>query len=340
MDKSKIGKVIYPEWITTAQEQLNKKNYALFLQILADVVVYGEIPSTYDQETKAYKLFKTLKILPNVKTKMNKYESKLKRNRNENEVQNTDNQECDLGKYRDIEIKEIIEIGPSYSSSNTSNISTPIDDKDDDSDELEINSNLNIETMNEKVTDTKWDDEMFQRMNERKKVILASIEKFIEAVPTLTDEQINSYVELYTNKLREVYYRQDYAENMVTMMVGRIAKVKSKGSYTPTPSNKPVMVTPPRWILDDLPKVDVCSARMNVVHYIQAVNDRLTIDSHSEYADNVEGYKNWYVHTLLNTYAPKVLECDEVKGRNTTLDDVKAWIIDVWNKDCPKFQLD
>lgn len=110
MTKTEIGKVVYTEWITAAQEQLNKKNYDIFLHILADVVVYGEIPSTYDTETKAYKLFRTLKILPNMKAKLNKYEHKLKRNRNENEVQSVDNEECDLGKYRDIEIKEIEEI--------------------------------------------------------------------------------------------------------------------------------------------------------------------------------------------------------------------------------------
>ena len=42
-----------------------------------------------------------------MQSKINKYERKLKRNRNENDVQNIDNQECDLGKYRDIEIKEM-----------------------------------------------------------------------------------------------------------------------------------------------------------------------------------------------------------------------------------------
>lgn len=107
MNKSEIGKVVYPEWIETAKLSLSKKNYLIFRDILDDVIVYGEIPNTYDKESKAYKLFKALKIEPNMQSKVRKYEqkrskseSKMESNWNENDTQNTDKQECDLGKYR------------------------------------------------------------------------------------------------------------------------------------------------------------------------------------------------------------------------------------------------
>lgn len=106
MNKSEIGKVVYPEWIETAKLSLNKKNYLIFRDILDDVIVYGEIPNTYDKNSKAYKLFKALKIEPNMQSKVRKYEQKrsksehkMESNWNENNSQNTDKQECDLGKY-------------------------------------------------------------------------------------------------------------------------------------------------------------------------------------------------------------------------------------------------
>ena len=54
--------IVYPEWITTAKELLNKKNYNLFMEMLFDVVCYKKIPLKYNPDTKAYKLFKAMRI--------------------------------------------------------------------------------------------------------------------------------------------------------------------------------------------------------------------------------------------------------------------------------------
>lgn len=65
--------VINPEWIDVARLQ-NKKNYNLFLNMLADVITYGEIPNTYDKESKAYKIFKAMRIEDDI---FNQYVDKL-----------------------------------------------------------------------------------------------------------------------------------------------------------------------------------------------------------------------------------------------------------------------
>ena len=54
--------IVNPEWITAAQELLNKKNYLIFRDILDDVVCYKKIPLKYNPDTKAYKLFKAMRI--------------------------------------------------------------------------------------------------------------------------------------------------------------------------------------------------------------------------------------------------------------------------------------
>ena len=111
------------------------------------------------------------------------------------------------------------------SNSSTLDISTLKGEKVEFETDNNFTQDLNME---EKLNETKWDEEKFQKMNERKKVIMTSIEKFIAASPTLSDDKVKEYIELYSTKLREVYYRQDYANNAIAMMVSRIAKFRTK----------------------------------------------------------------------------------------------------------------
>lgn len=208
--------------------------------------------------------------------------------------------------------------------------------------EFETNNNFTQDlNMEEKLNETKWDEEKFQKMNERKKVIMASIEKFIAASPTLTDDKVKEYIELYSSKLREVYYRQDYANNAIAMMVSRIAKLRTKGTTPMTTKNGVEMKTPPKWIVDNFDMLvkngqNVYSGVGNGMQYLcQKLSDDLMKD---EYRDNIEGYKNWYVNYILTKYAPSVLE--ECTKPDITIEQIKGVLVSLWNKVCTKFQVE
>ena len=224
------------------------------------------------------------------------------------------------------------------SNSSTLDISTLEDEKVEVETDNNFKQDLNME---EKLNETKWDEKKFQEMNERKKVIMASIEKFIAASPTLSDDKVKEYIELYSTKLREVYYRQDYANNAIAMMVSRIAKFKAKGTAPMTTKNGVEMKTPPKWILDNFEKLvkvgqNVYSGVGNGMQYLnQKLADDLMKD---EYRDNIEGYKNWYVNYILTNYAPSILE--ECTKPNTTIEQIKAVLVNLWNKVCTNFQVD
>lgn len=224
------------------------------------------------------------------------------------------------------------------SNSSTLDISTLEDEKV----EIETDNNLKQDLdMEEKLNETKWDEKKFQEMNERKKTIMASIEKFIAASPTLTDDKVKEYIELYSAKLREVYYRQDYANNAIAMMVSRIAKFKAKGTTPMTTNNGVEMKTPPKWIVDNFDMLvkngqNVYSGVGNGMQYLcQKLSDDLMKD---EYRDNIEGYKNWYVNYILTKYAPSVLE--ECTKPDITIEQIKGVLVNLWNKVCTKFQVE
>lgn len=222
-----------------------------------------------------------------------------------------------------------------FINSSTSDISTF-------NDEFETDNNLKQDLkMEEKLNETKWDEKKFQEMNERKKTIMASIEKFIAASPTLSDDKVKEYIELYSAKLIEVYYRQDYANNVIAMMVSRIAKFRAKGTTPMTTKNGAQMKTPPKWIVDNFDMLvkngqNVYSGVGNGIQYLcQKLSDDLMKD---EYRDNIEGYKNWYVNYILTKYAPSVLE--ECTKPDITIEQIKGVLVNLWNKVCTKFQVE
>ncbi len=222
-----------------------------------------------------------------------------------------------------------------FINSSTSNISTF-------NDEFETDNKLKQDLiMEEKLNDTKWDEKKFQEMNERKKVIMASIEKFIAASPTLSDDKVKEYIELYSAKLREVYYRQDYANNAIAMMVSRIAKFRAKGTAPVTTKNGVEMKKPPVWIVDELVKQAKeyqGTITQEMCKLIQGINQQLKRDyTNTEYKDFVEGYKNWYFKYILDNYTLKLVEyCN---NSNTEI-QVKEIIKNAWNKECVRFQVE
>ena len=224
------------------------------------------------------------------------------------------------------------------SNSSTLNISTLKDEKVEIETDDNFKQDLNME---EKLNETKWDEKKFQEMNERKKVIMSSIEKFIAASPTLTDDKVKEYIELYSAKLMEVYYRKDYANNAIAMMVSRVAKFRAKGAAPVTTNNGVEMKTPPKWIIDNFTDIvkngqNVYSGVANGMQYLnQQLTDDLTKD---EYRDNVEGYKNWYIEHILVKYTPMVM--DECTRPNVTVEQIKDVLVNLWNKVCTKFPVE
>ena len=224
------------------------------------------------------------------------------------------------------------------SNSSTLNISTLKDEKVEIETDDNFKQDLNME---EKLNETKWDEKKFQEMNERKKVIMSSIEKFIAASPTLTDDKVKEYIELYSAKLMEVYYRKDYANNAIAMMVSRVAKFRAKGAAPVTTNNGVEMKTPPKWILDNLPKIGEIDTFNDITQFVQRMYSQLKADSRkADYADYVEGYKNYFINLLMNDYANKLVQCEQkVNGRtNYNIDTARKEIVKIWNSQCYDFE--
>lgn len=225
----------------------------------------------------------------------------------------------------------------SYSTYITSDISTFKDEFETDN---KFKQDLNME---EKLNETKWDEKKFQEMNERMKVIKASIERFITASPLLSDEEIKTYIELYTNKLREVFYRQDYADNAIQVMVSRIARARTpKTTPTETEQNceqKVKINKPLDWMLNNLPQPTVENIIEVITLYCQYVCDYLTKENNNPaYRHKVESHKYWYLDNLFTNYAPALIEyIKEYKGYEWTTQQAEECICHIWMNHCSNF---
>lgn len=143
MDKNeRMSVVIRPDWIETAKVSLinrkSKKEYLRFLELIGEMIVNGELSDEFIDDSKAYKLFKSLQIKEKIDTDLTKYRKKKSRYFNESNKEKTDNQESNLGipnthnQYHNHN---------SITNSNTTDISTLGDcnavDMSDDYDEID-----------------------------------------------------------------------------------------------------------------------------------------------------------------------------------------------------------
>lgn len=102
MDKNeRMSVVIRPDWIETAKVSLinrkSKKEYLRFLELIGEMIVNGELSDEFIDDSKAYKLFKSLQIKEKIDTDLTKYRKKKSRYFNESSKEKTDNQESNLG---------------------------------------------------------------------------------------------------------------------------------------------------------------------------------------------------------------------------------------------------
>lgn len=141
MDKSeKMSVVIRPDWIETAKVSLinrkSKKEYLRFLELIGEMIVNGELSNEFIDDSKAYKLFKSLQIKEKIGTDLAKYRKKKSRYFNESSKEKIDNQESNLGIPNTHNQNH-----NSITNSNTTDISTLGDcnaiDMSDDYDEID-----------------------------------------------------------------------------------------------------------------------------------------------------------------------------------------------------------
>ena len=102
MDKNeRMSVVIRPDWIETAKVSLinkkSKKEYLRFLELIGEMIINGELSDEFIDDSKAYKLFKSLQIKEKIDTDLTKYRKKKSRYFNESSKEKTDNQESNLG---------------------------------------------------------------------------------------------------------------------------------------------------------------------------------------------------------------------------------------------------
>ena len=97
----KMSVVIRPDWIETAKVSLinrkSKKEYLRFLELIGEMIANGELSDEFIDDSKAYKLFKSLQIKEKIDTDLAKYRKKKSRYSNESNKEKTDNQESNLG---------------------------------------------------------------------------------------------------------------------------------------------------------------------------------------------------------------------------------------------------
>lgn len=97
----KMSVVIRPDWIETAKVSLinrkSKKEYLRFLELIGEMIVNGELSDEFIDDSKAYKLFKSLQIKEKIDTDLAKYRKKKSRYFNESNKEKTDNQESNSG---------------------------------------------------------------------------------------------------------------------------------------------------------------------------------------------------------------------------------------------------
>lgn len=100
-NKEKTPVVIRPEWIDTAKVSLvnrkSKKEYLRFLEMLAELVSNSELSSEFCDQSKAYKLLKSLMIQEQIDNDLKRYRKKKSRYFAESDNQKSDNQETNSG---------------------------------------------------------------------------------------------------------------------------------------------------------------------------------------------------------------------------------------------------
>ena len=102
-------------------------------------------------------------------------------------------------------------------------------------------------------------------------------------------------------------------------------------------NNNSKPITPPDWIIKELPKPDCVNTNTSLCLYLQNVAQQLHNDSvNTDYQDKVNGYKIWYINKMYKDYIPIL----EDKHPNTSVEQIKTVLKDTWNRWCSNYPID
>lgn len=168
----------------------------------------------------------------------------------------------------------------------------------------------------------------WREIKARREKVMASIDRFIEQIPNLTDTEIEEYLEQYTNTLSDCHDNEDYYELSLKTLRERVIKAKQG-------------CQPPKYQVEQLPSPSEICPFDNIVLYCQIANQQLTQDSlKAEYMSKVPYYTKWYINDLYTNYLPSLLNwIKSTKRPDFTENQCKNLIISEWNKQCTNFTL-
>ena len=128
---------------------------------------------------------------------------------------------------------------------------------------------------------------------------------------------------------------QAEADSIISATVARIAKVRTPKAET---DGKITVIKPLDWMLKDLPVPtgNGLDIKTTVSMYCQLANQHLVDELKTEYAYKVPNHQGWYILDLFNNYAPVMVE----QGVDTCIENAEEHIAYLWNRHCPKFNLD
>ena len=148
----------------------------------------------------------------------------------------------------------------------------------------------------------KFDKEVYNKVKE-------SVERFINTCPTLTDEDVAKYIDVYSGKIRGVYTREDWAESAVAKMKERVVAARQgkpqgkKMAFNAQPRTAKE-IKPSDKVLETLPKPQMGNMCDVIIGYSQQANQLLVNCAKGQFAHLTEGYRKWYVNDLMSRYAP------------------------------------
>lgn len=173
----------------------------------------------------------------------------------------------------------------------------------------------------------KFDKEAYNKVKE-------SVERFIDTCPTLTDEDVAKYIDVYSGKIRGVYTREDWAESAVAKMKERVAaarqgKPQGKKITFMTFNAQPRTakeIKPSDKVLETLPKPQMGNMFDVIIGYSQQANQLLVNCAKGQFAHLTEGYRKWYTNDLMSRYAPVL-----ANERGVDVEQAKGLVAKWWN---------
>lgn len=158
-----------------------------------------------------------------------------------------------------------------------------------------------------------------------------SVERFINTCPTLTDEDVTKYIDVYSDKIRGVYTREDWAESAVAKMKERVSaarqgKPKGEKMFFSAQPRTAKEIKPSDKVLETLPQPQMGNMCDVIIGYSQQANQLLVGCAKGKFAHLTDGYWKWYVNDLMTRYAPVL-----TNERGVDVERARGLVVKWWN---------